>query len=169
MVFLQGHIWGQKIPEILSTLSSGCSGEEEGIGRGKFDLIILSDLIFNHSQHDALLKTCAECLSPSPSSLSPSSSTATITSSSSSLRSSHPSASAPDVEPTVLVFYTHHRPHLASRDMEFFEKARGEGWRCEEFVTARFPVRVYLSIICFGSSTELETDALVCFFVADVS
>jgi EEF1A N-terminal glycine/lysine methyltransferase len=139
----QGHIWGQKIPDILSLLSSSsCNGE----GGEKFDLIILSDLIFNHSQHDALLKTCTECLSLSSSSLS-SSPSITATSTSSSLASHPPSASTqPQVEPTILVFYSHHRPHLASRDLEFFDKARGEGWSCEEAVIARFPVCVCLCI-----------------------
>src|SRR5438552_3259639 len=44
-------------------------------------------------------------------------------------------------KPSVLVFYTHHRPHLAQRDMEFFAKARKQGWVCEEIVTEKFPVR----------------------------
>jgi hypothetical protein len=42
----------------------------------------------------------------------------------------------------VLVFYTHHRPHLAHRDMEFFEMAGEMGWGCEKVLTERFPVRV---------------------------
>lgn len=41
----------------------------------------------------------------------------------------------------VLVFYTHHRPHLAQRDMEFFDMARGSGWKCDKVLTERFPVR----------------------------
>ena len=44
------------------------------------------------------------------------------------------------VKPAVLVFYTHHRPHLASRDMQFFEKAKSSGWKCEKVVTERYPV-----------------------------
>ncbi|KAK7059147.1 Protein N-terminal and lysine N-methyltransferase efm7 [Paramarasmius palmivorus] len=74
----------------------------------KFDIIILSDLIFNHSQHEALLRTCEQCLSPT--------------------------------SPTqVLVFYSHHRPHLAHRDMEFFRLARERGWNCEQVVKRKFP------------------------------
>ena len=42
----------------------------------------------------------------------------------------------------VLVFYTHHRPHLAQRDMTFFEMARDTGWTCEKVVTEWFPVRL---------------------------
>jgi hypothetical protein len=48
----------------------------------------------------------------------------------------------------VLVFYTHHRPHLAHRDMEFFEIAGEMRWECEKVLTERFPVRV----LSFGRS-----------------
>ena len=41
----------------------------------------------------------------------------------------------------VLVFFTHHRPHLAQSDMEFFDMARDSGWGCESVLTERFPVR----------------------------
>jgi len=41
----------------------------------------------------------------------------------------------------VLVFYTHHRPHLAQRDMSFFDMAQECGWKCEKVLTERFPVR----------------------------
>jgi hypothetical protein len=37
---------------------------------------------------------------------------------------------------------------------------------CEVFATC---LLTYLSIMCFGSSAELETDDLACFLVADVS
>jgi len=65
------------------------------------------------TQHEALLKTCEEALS-------------------SDSTSSHPS---------VLVFYTHHRPHLANRDMNFFTKARERRWQSEEILSETFPVR----------------------------
>lgn len=66
--------------------------EELPNGENKFDIIILSDLIFNHSQHHAMLRTCRELVKPETG--------------------------------VVLVFYTHHRPHLAHRDVEFFEIAQ---------------------------------------------
>lgn len=97
----------------------------------------MSDLVFNHSQvseslwhihcqranvcftifqHDALLTTCEGVIAPSqPESKNPA--------------------------PQVLVFFTHHRPHLAHKDMDFFEKAKERGWRCEEILTERFSVR----------------------------
>ncbi|KAJ7623308.1 hypothetical protein FB45DRAFT_980249 [Roridomyces roridus] len=77
-------------------------------GDEKYHLILLSDLGENNTvKHDALLKTCENCL-------------------------------AQDDDASVLVFYTHHRPHLADKDMEFFSKARARGWACEEIVTRHF-------------------------------
>jgi nicotinamide N-methyltransferase len=46
---------------------------------------------------------------------------------------------------SVLVFYTHHRPHLAHRDMEFFDKAQRRGWTIEKTVTDTFPVSWMIS------------------------
>ncbi|KAJ6621369.1 putative methyltransferase-domain-containing protein [Mycena sp. CBHHK59/15] len=97
-VSVQGYIWGHAVQPLLSALPTKAGG---------FHLIILSDLVFNHSQHDSLLKTCEHALAPVP-------------------------------DACVLVFYTHHRPHLAHRDMEFFSKAREQGWTCEEILTRRF-------------------------------
>ncbi|KAF9027131.1 hypothetical protein BDZ89DRAFT_987503 [Hymenopellis radicata] len=97
-VSIQGYIWGQSVQPLLDVLPES----------SRFHVIILSDLIFNHSQHDALLSTCERSLDTSNTS-------------------------------RVLVFYTHHRPHLAHKDMEFFSKARDKGWTCEEIVTQKFP------------------------------
>jgi len=44
----------------------------------------------------------------------------------------------------VLVFYTHHLPHLAHRDMEFFKMAGEMRWECEKVLTERFPVGVWV-------------------------
>ncbi|KIM35441.1 hypothetical protein M413DRAFT_430793 [Hebeloma cylindrosporum] len=96
---VQGYVWGRSPEPLLESLRPSSS---------KFDLIILSDLIFNHSQHDALLETCELTISQDPSAC-------------------------------VLVFYSHHRPHLAHRDMEFFAKAKDRGWACNEILTKTFP------------------------------
>ncbi|PCH45119.1 hypothetical protein WOLCODRAFT_78055 [Wolfiporia cocos MD-104 SS10] len=124
---VEGYIWGQPVERLL-TLQQGSTPH-----RG-FDLIIMSDLIFNHSQvidqthtfhisqHNALLKTCEQTLRPRIS-----------------------QEAKPNIvyespyEPCLLVFYTHHRPHLAHRDTEFFSKAKERGWKCEEILTERFP------------------------------
>ncbi|RDB18927.1 Protein N-methyltransferase NNT1 [Hypsizygus marmoreus] len=108
-ISVKGYIWGRPVQPLLDEL-----GSTEGLNSG-FDLVILSDLVFNHSQHDALLTTCEQSLSSSP----------------------QPKGSSQT--PSVLVFYTHHRPHLAHRDMEFFSKARDRGWHCEEILTRTFP------------------------------
>ncbi|KAJ3546338.1 hypothetical protein NM688_g5526 [Phlebia brevispora] len=105
-VHVMGYIWGQSLDPIFQV-------QETTTNERQFDLIIMSDLIFNHSQHEALLKTSDLALKPS---------------------------TADQVhKPCILVFYSHHRPHLAHRDMEFFSKARDRGWLCEEILTEKFP------------------------------
>jgi len=95
-VFVKGYVWGKPVTHMLEVLPDKSAG---------FDVILMSDLIFNHSQHDALLRSCALLL-------------ATV--------AHHP-------PPTLLVFFTHHRPHLATRDLGFFEKAKAD-WIVEEVV-----------------------------------
>ncbi|KAJ7733253.1 nicotinamide N-methyltransferase [Mycena maculata] len=113
-VSVKGYVWGHPTKPLTDALSAA----EDG-----FHLIIMSDLVFNHSQvrgtsdtdsssmtptkHDALLQTCENSLAGADGA-------------------------------AVLVFYTHHRPHLADKDMEFFSKARVRGWTCEEILTRRF-------------------------------
>ena len=127
----QGYIWGKPVDTLFAALP-----QDRESWRG-FDLIILSDLIFNHSQvnipsssshfrahiiqHDALLSSCELCLAPISGGW-------------------NDTTSLPKPPPCVLVFYTHHRPHLAHRDLEFFAMARYRGWNCEEIYTKKFPV-----------------------------
>ncbi|KAJ7066727.1 hypothetical protein C8F01DRAFT_1124374 [Mycena amicta] len=92
---VQGYIWGRRNEPLME------------VAPGGFQVIILSDLVFNHSEHDALIATCERCL-------------------------------ATDADARVLVFYTHHRPHLAHRDMEFFEKARDRGWNTQEVLKSKY-------------------------------
>lgn len=60
---VQGYIWGNDIVPLVY----GVDGSE-GIAEGdvkeedKFDLIILSDLVFNHTEHHKLLTTCRRAL-----------------------------------------------------------------------------------------------------------
>ncbi|KAI0711566.1 putative methyltransferase-domain-containing protein [Earliella scabrosa] len=102
-VHVQGYIWGHPVQPLLDLLS-----DDSDVDDRAFDMIIMSDLVFNHSQHDAMLNTCENALS----------------------------RTRPAV---VLCFFTHHRPHLADRDMEFFSKARARGWKCEEILTRKYP------------------------------
>lgn len=75
-------------------------------GQG-YDILILSDLIFNHSQHEALLRACYALLKIP--------------------QGGNATSSLPDDSfGTIYCVFTHHRPHLASRDMNFFELAQKE-------------------------------------------
>ncbi|KAL8919294.1 MAG: hypothetical protein Q9208_006859 [Pyrenodesmia sp. 3 TL-2023] len=47
-VVVQGHVWGANMEELLANLPSDSHG---------FDTLILADLLFNHSQHAALVAT----------------------------------------------------------------------------------------------------------------
>jgi nicotinamide N-methyltransferase len=99
---------------------------------GKYDLLLLSDLVFNHSQvshslvrragrtltyqHPALISTVNSLLSHSP--------------------AAPPTPSTPASTPCILVFFTHHRPHLVAADMAFFPRLAesGTGWAYEKVV-----------------------------------
>lgn len=132
-ILAEGYLWGSDASSIKKHLPQGSTG---------FDLLLLSDLIFNHQAHPALLATMSSCLAQG--------------SASPSVDSSHPSQQAaqlyehdeaqagfpdnlllgdftesPPSTPCVLVFFTHHRPHLAAKDMDFFVKASEQGWHVE--------------------------------------
>jgi nicotinamide N-methyltransferase len=99
----QGYIWGHDVEKLIRHLPTTCAAQ-------KFDLLLLSDLIFNHQAHTAMLETMDMCL---------------------------PAADKIVAEhslnrPQALVFFTHHRPHLAQKDMAFFELSQQKGWTCEE-------------------------------------
>ncbi|GAA5941074.1 hypothetical protein JCM3775_001298 [Rhodotorula graminis] len=127
----KGFTWGTAPSALLEPLSTDSSR--------KFDLILLSDLVFNHSQHAALLASCLSCLAPrSPSSPSSplSSSTAPPSSSSTAADPAQPPVdlSRPDTlrTPAVLCFFSHHRPWLAQADVGILDLARQAGWACEK-------------------------------------
>ncbi len=54
-VFVEGYIWGNDYEPLLEKIR-GTNKDK------KFDLIILSDLVFNHTEHHKLLKTCQDNL-----------------------------------------------------------------------------------------------------------
>jgi len=103
LIHVQGYRWGSDTQALLGYCPEG------------FDVILMSDLIFNHSQHEALLLTCDKVLRKQQ-------------------------ISSTESCPCLLVFYTHHRPHLAARDLEFFHKATEHGWLSEKIVTERMGV-----------------------------
>ncbi|KOS16584.1 nicotinamide n-methyltransferase nnt1 [Malassezia pachydermatis] len=85
----EGYIWGTDPASLLAHAPNG------------FGLILMSDLIFNHQAHPALMNTVDQCL-----------------------------ASTPNAQ--VLVFFSHHRPHLVDRDLAFFDVARERGYVCDK-------------------------------------
>lgn len=93
-IHVSGYIWGDDITPLLDTTAANGSGEF-------FDLIILSDLVFNHTEHHKLLKTCDVALKPATSPTS-------------------------DDGGRALVVFSPHRPWLFEQDMGFFTLAQEE-------------------------------------------
>ncbi|MCO5598607.1 hypothetical protein L7F22_052704 [Adiantum nelumboides] len=119
MLTVEGYIWGSDTSKLKALLPKG---------QTYFDLLLLSDLIFNHQAHPAMLSTLDSCLPPS-----------------------NPNAVEHETDeriyagPQALVFFTHHRPHLAHKDMEFFEQARQKGWICKE--VGKWKMAVSISMV----------------------
>ncbi|KAG0262714.1 nicotinamide n-methyltransferase [Mortierella polycephala] len=69
-VIVQGYLWGSNTRPLLTHLNPTMplpSTLEPTTGSGPkelYDTIIMSDLLFNHSQHRSMLKTCKETLKP---------------------------------------------------------------------------------------------------------
>ncbi|WFD31719.1 nicotinamide N-methyltransferase [Malassezia sp. CBS 17886] len=82
----QGYIWGADTGAVCAFSPA-------------YDVILMSDLVFNHQAHGALLDTCDACLAS---------------------------------DGTALVFFSHHRPHLADRDLAFFHLAEVRGYCATE-------------------------------------
>ncbi len=99
-VSILGYLWGSDVTPLLQTLRESPTDSMAHF----FDLIILADLIFNHTQHAALLRTCRACLRPQ-----------------------HCETDKRPA-PRILVFFSHHRPWLADRDLGFFALAENEGF-----------------------------------------
>ena len=53
-VVVEGYIWGNEYDDIVKHLPA--------TAENKFDLIIMSDLVFNHTEHHKLLKTGKDLL-----------------------------------------------------------------------------------------------------------
>lgn len=59
----QGYLWGHAVDSLLSQLPISQFPGEEPLG---FDLLILADVLFNHSEHTALLSSIRNTLKCSP-------------------------------------------------------------------------------------------------------
>ena len=54
---VEGYKWGSPVEPLFSRLSPGAAG---------FDLLIMADVIYNHPEHDNLIKTMQQTLKKSP-------------------------------------------------------------------------------------------------------
>lgn len=90
-----GYLWGDDI-----------SGLEKA-ANGRFDVLFLCDLLFNHSEHTKLLKSSLSLISPSS---------------------------------TAFCVFTHYRPWLAKKDLEFLfrEEWKEAGWVWEKIAEERW-------------------------------
>lgn len=52
-IVAEGFLWGNSIEPLVAHLSKDCAG---------FDLLILADILFNHSEHEKLVRTVSEAL-----------------------------------------------------------------------------------------------------------
>ncbi|KAK9463696.1 uncharacterized protein V1516DRAFT_668481 [Lipomyces oligophaga] len=92
---VEGYVWGADVAPLKNLLG----GAESSDG---FDLLILSDVVFNHSEHAKLLKTCWNTLSRS------------------------------NKDAKVFVVFTPHRARLVHRDFQFFDDAKKMGFKVEK-------------------------------------
>ena len=91
----KGFLWGSGTGELLA-LNDG----------HPFDIIILADVVFNHSEHEKLVRSCTELLTPDTG--------------------------------TIICAFTHYRPWLAERDLQFLEHARKAGFTVEKVDETRY-------------------------------
>lgn len=170
----QGFTWGTPPDTLLEVLNKS-NGDDER--QRKFDLILLSDLVFNHSQHLALLNTCLSCLSPTPSSSSASTSTPREPSTPASDATTAPPKEGEEEEeskvdlsdpttletPAVLCFFSHHRPWLVDADLQILHLARDKGWRVSKVwedkragVSSLLPLFLLLVSTCLYAKRRVE-------------
>ncbi len=116
---MQGFTWGSSPTDLLPFLSPS---------HDKFDLILLSDLVFNHSQHPALLDSCLACLSDAP----PKALASQAATRAGSLPEVDLSTQRSRRGPVVLCFFSHHRPWLVEADLGILKVAEEKGWKTEK-------------------------------------
>lgn len=123
LLIIQGFVWGTPTDSLTSRLPSSSSA--------RFDILLLADLVFNHSQHIALLRSCEALLKV------------------------HERAASDSVDaPVALCFYAHHRPtpELIAKDEGFLETASRRGWE------VRLIVQDHEAGVCLLRLSSLEQD-----------
>ncbi|RKP27271.1 putative methyltransferase-domain-containing protein [Syncephalis pseudoplumigaleata] len=122
---VQGYLWGADTRSLVAAVN-----EHDAVEAGTFDLVILSDLIFNHTEHRAMLQTVRACLSRAAGLPV---TQATLSRNNEALQRIARDAPCPPLPPLseretaapqALVFFSHHRPWWAARDLHFFELAQ---------------------------------------------
>ena len=125
-------------------IENGVTSETRQPPQPRFDLLILADVLFNHSEHRKLVSSIVQTLKrppPLPDDLGEKDKTTTTTAivnntsdttDPSTKKISLPqfapiSSPAPPTHPRALVFFSPHRPWLLHRDMAFFDLAREQG------------------------------------------
>ncbi|KAK4700729.1 EEF1A N-terminal glycine/lysine methyltransferase, partial [Phenoliferia sp. Uapishka_3] len=113
----KGYTWGSPSTILFDSLPAG----------ERFDVLLLSDLVFNHSQHAALLDTCLSVLSASS---PPNSTTSTLPSGRATLNLPPMDLSDPTKlsTPIILCFFSHHRPQFVEADLGLLAMAKSKGW-----------------------------------------
>ena len=96
----EGYLWGSPVDKLKAYLHK--TDREEG-----FDVLILADLLFNHSEHAKLVSTMQQCLKKS---------------------------GATGEQPQALVFFTPYRPWLLEKDLAFFDLVREGGFKVEKIL-----------------------------------
>ncbi len=96
-IIAKGYAWGEGTQQLPSDYVHS------------FDIVIMSDLVFNHSKHEALLDACDDFLKQN------------------------------DEHAMVLVAFTHHRPWRAQDDLKILEVAKQHGYKVEHLFDKRFP------------------------------
>lgn len=96
VVVPKGFIWGADPRPLLAALPSG---------ETKFDVLILADLLFRHSEHGKMLDTIRDTLK----------------------RNTRSSSSS-----KAFVFFTSYRPWLQHKDLAFFDLARARGFTVDK-------------------------------------
>ncbi|KAJ1663982.1 Protein N-terminal and lysine N-methyltransferase efm7 [Coemansia sp. RSA 1813] len=91
-IVIDGFKWGYEIERIGKLSPDNC---------GAFDVLILCDLVFNHSEHDGLLRSVSQLMKK-------------------------PGKDGSPTGGEAYVFFTHHRPWLADKDMQFIQRAQNE-------------------------------------------
>ncbi|OWB56981.1 hypothetical protein B5S28_g2902 [[Candida] boidinii] len=100
IVSSHGFIWGNDVTPIVEDLQKKLSSTSED--DKFFDLLILSDLVFNHTEHRKLLKSSKELIKPLE------------------------DKNKPRSGGKCFVVFSPHRPHLLKEDLDFFELAKEE-------------------------------------------